>query len=72
VTLRISKPKTDIDPSGMQSSAVDARMFMSTHPILSIAAFMRLPSVVTWFGAATQSLLLIRAGGESGIACRGV
>jgi hypothetical protein len=56
----------------MQSSAVDARMFMSTHPILSIAAFMRLPSVVTWFGAATQSLLLIRAGGESGIACRGV
>ena len=62
------------DPAGDSNwRLVDARMFMSTHPILSErAAFRRLPSVVTWFGAATQSLLLIRAGGESGIACRGV
>lgn len=73
VTLRISKPKADIDTSGVQNGAFNARMFMSTHPILSIrAAFMRLPSLVTWFGAAPPSLLLTRAGGELGIACRGV
>ena len=73
MTLRISKPKADIDTCGVQNGAFNARMFMSTRPILSDrAAFMRLRSVVTWFGAATQSLLLTRAGGELGIACRGV
>ena len=73
MTLRISKPKADIDTCGVQIGAFDARMFMSTHPILSDrAAFMRLRSVVTWFGAATQTLLLTRAGRELGIACRGL
>ncbi len=51
------------DPAGDSNwRLVDARMFMSTHPILSErAAFRRLPSVVTWFGAASQSSLLTKA-----------
>jgi hypothetical protein len=51
------------DPAGDSNwRVVDARMFMSTHPILSErAAFRRLPSVVTWFGAASQFSLLTRA-----------
>jgi len=41
---------------------VDARMFMSLHPVLTErAAFMRLPSVITWFRAANQLSLLDRA-----------
>lgn len=49
---------------------VDARMFMSTHPILSErATFRRLPSVVTWFGAASS--LLTRAARCENMACHG-
>ena len=53
------------DPAGdgeWAGRVVDARMFMNSHPVLSgRAAFLRLPSVVTWFGAGAHSSLLSRA-----------
>jgi WD40 repeat protein len=58
----ISRRAVERDEMVWNGRIFDARMFISYHPVLTEhAAFQKLPSVVTWFRAASQHGLLDQA-----------